>query len=108
MDRFSYLPMGRRRPWIIAAQGGLLLSVCLLGLIPDPGNNIVLLTWIAFLINSFAAVQDVAVDGMAIDVLPERGKANAFAGFGQVVGSVVRQLLAMAQLISVLLVPQHS
>ena len=28
MDRFSYLPMGRRRPWIIAAQGGLLLSVC--------------------------------------------------------------------------------
>ena len=88
MDRFSYLPMGRRRPWIIAAQGGLLLSVCLLGLIPDPGNNIVLLTWIAFLINSFAAVQDVAVDGMAIDVLPEeeRGKANAFMGFGQVAG----------------------
>jgi len=88
MDRFAYLPMGRRRPWVIAAQGGLLLSICLLGLMPDPVENIVLLTWLAFIVNSFAAVQDVAVDGMAIDVLPEeeRGKANAFMAFGQVAG----------------------
>ena len=88
MDRFAYLPMGRRRPWVIAAQGGLLLSICLLGVMPDPVENLVLLTWIAFMVNSFAAVQDVAVDGMAIDVLPEeeRGKANAFMAFGQVAG----------------------
>ena len=88
MDRFAYLPMGRRRPWVIAAQGGLLLSICLLGLMPDPVENIVLLTWLAFIVNSFAAVQDVAVDGMAIDVLPEeeKGKANAFMAFGQVAG----------------------
>ena len=41
-----------------------------------------------FLVNSFAATQDVAVDGMAIDVLPpaERGRANAFMAFGQVIG----------------------
>jgi len=88
MDRFAYLPMGRRRPWIIAAQGGLLLSICLLGLIPDPVANINFLTWLAFTVNTFAAVQDVAVDGMAIDVLleEERGKANAFMAFGQVAG----------------------
>ena len=88
MDRFAYLPMGRRRPWVIAAQGGLLLSICLLGLMPDPVENIVLLTWLSFIVNSFAAVQDVAVDGMAIDVLleEERGKANAFMAFGQVAG----------------------
>lgn len=88
MDRFAYLPMGRRRPWIIVAQGGLLLSICLLGLVSDPVSNIELLTWLAFIVNSFAAVQDVAVDGMAIDVLPEeeRGKANAFMAFGQVAG----------------------
>jgi PAT family beta-lactamase induction signal transducer AmpG len=38
--------------------------------------------------NCFGATQDVAVDGMAMDVLPEdeHGRANAFMGFGQVAG----------------------
>ena len=47
-----------------------------------------LLTWVAFAVNVFSSVQDVAVDGMAIDVLPaeERGRANAFMAFGQVAG----------------------
>ncbi|MBT4491656.1 MAG: MFS transporter [Gammaproteobacteria bacterium] len=88
MDRFSLLAMGRRRPWVIASQGGLLIAICLLGTTHDPVENIVLLTWFAFVVNMFAAVQDVAVDGMAIDVLPEdeRGRANAFMAFGQVAG----------------------
>ena len=53
-----------------------------------PLAQIALLTAIAFAVNLFAAVQDVAVDGMAIDVLPpsERGRANALMAFGQVAG----------------------
>ncbi|MEM1112218.1 MAG: MFS transporter [Pseudomonadota bacterium] len=88
MDRFSYLPMGRRRPWVIAAQGGLLLSMIGMGLTPDPTQQIAYLTAAGFIVNLFAAVQDVAVDGMAIDVLPldERGRANAFMAFGQISG----------------------
>ena len=41
-----------------------------------------------FVVNAFAATQYVAVDGMAIDILPEneRGRANAFMAFGQVAG----------------------
>jgi PAT family beta-lactamase induction signal transducer AmpG len=99
MDRFAFLPMGRRRPWVIAAQGGLLIAVLCLGVVPDPVNNMMLLTWVAFSVNCFAAVQDVAVDGMAIDVLPEgeRGRANAFMAFGQVAGySGSAALCAMA------------
>ena len=44
---------------------------------------------VGFVTNAFAATQDVAVDGMAIDVPPmnERGRANAFMAFGQVAGS---------------------
>ena len=40
------------------------------------------------MLNCFGAAQDVAVDGMAMDVLPEEehGRANAFMGFGQVAG----------------------
>lgn len=88
MDRFSLLSMGRRRPWVIVSQGGLLVAIVLLGTVPDPVANIAMLTWFAFAVNCFAAVQDVAVDGMAIDVLPEgeRGRANAFMAFGQVAG----------------------
>jgi|TARA_Y100000310_G_scaffold197650_1_gene197719 PAT family beta-lactamase induction signal transducer AmpG len=99
MDRFTFLPMGRRRPWVVSAQFGLLIAIVTLGTVPDPVNNMVLLTWVAFVVNGFAAVQDVAVDGMAIDVLPaqERGRANAFMAFGQVAGySASAALSAMA------------
>ena len=80
--------MGRRRPWVVAAQGCLLIAIFVLGSISDPVGNILLLTWGAFAVNCFAVIQDVAVDGMAIDVLPEdeRGRANAFMAFGQVGG----------------------
>jgi PAT family beta-lactamase induction signal transducer AmpG len=88
MDRFSFLPMGRRRPWVLAAQGGLTLALLPLLWAPDPMSNLFVLTVMGFVINCFSAVQDVAVDGMAIDVLPvnERGRANALMAFGQAGG----------------------
>ncbi len=88
MDRFCYLPMGRRRPWVIASQACILLGYLLLAMAPEPSQNVLLLAAIGFIINSFCATQDVAVDGMAIDILPEqeRGRANAFMFGGQVIG----------------------
>ena len=88
MDRFTFLPMGRRRPWVLAAQIGLTLSLLSLAFVDDPLGGFWTLVAIGFVINTFAALQDVAVDGMAIDVLPEneRGRANAFMAFGQVIG----------------------
>lgn len=88
MDRFSFPAMGRRRPWIMAAQGALALSHLALLFVTDPLAQWQLLVLAGVLINSFAALQDVAVDGMAIDILPldERGRANALMAFGQVVG----------------------
>jgi PAT family beta-lactamase induction signal transducer AmpG len=88
MDRFTFLPMGRRRPWVLAAQGGLTLALLPLLWAPDPMTNLHTLTLMGFVINCFSAVQDVAVDGMAIDILPadERGRANALMAFGQAGG----------------------
>ncbi len=63
MDRYTFLAMGRRRPWIIAAQTGLVLAMLGLALVPDPVNNFTVLTVMAFCVNCFAAVQDVAIDG---------------------------------------------
>jgi len=101
MDRFSFLAMGRRRPWVVGAQFGLVLTMLSLGLVPEPVEHIMLLTWVAFAVNSCAALQDVAVDGMAIDVLPleERGRANAFMAFGQVAGYSASGALSATALI---------
>ena len=88
MDRYEYLAMGRRRPWALAAQIGLTLSLLSLLLIDEPTSQIGLLMLCGALINSFAATQDVAVDGMAIDLVPEseQGRLNAFMSFGKAVG----------------------
>ena len=90
MDRFKFLPMGFRRPWVMGAQGGLALSLVALAAIGKVDvESLVPLMVMGFVVNAFAATQDVAVDGMAIDILPEgeRGRANAFMAAGQVCGS---------------------
>jgi PAT family beta-lactamase induction signal transducer AmpG len=88
MDRYEYLPMGQRRPWVLGAQLGLSLSLLALMLIERPAEQLGLLMLIGVVINSFAATQDVAVDGMAIDLTPlkEQGRLNAFMSFGKAVG----------------------
>ncbi len=88
MDRCEFLPMGRRRPWVIGAQLGLSLALLALTLVERPAEQLGLLMLIGVLINSFAATQDVAVDGMSIDLTPvrEQGRLNAFMSFGKSVG----------------------
>ena len=88
MDRYMFLAMGRRRPWVIGAQLGLSLSLLTLMLIDDPVEQVGLLTLIGVLINTFAATQDVAVDGMSIELTPtrEQGRLNASMSFGKAIG----------------------
>jgi len=88
MDRYEFLPMGRRRPWVLGAQLGLSLSLLALMFVERPAEQIGLLMIIGVLINSFAATQDVAVDGMSIDLTPvkEQGRLNAFMSFGKAIG----------------------
>ena len=86
MDRFSFLPMGRRRPWVLVAQSGILLGSLVLSF---GESSFAWMLAVGFVINFCAAWQDVAVDGMAIDVLQEdeRARANAFMFGGQAVGA---------------------
>lgn len=88
MDRFKFPAMGQRRPWVLGAQLGLALSLLSLGLVEDPMSQLPLLTLLGFITNCFAATQDVAVDGMAIDLVPEteHGRINAFMACGKAVG----------------------
>lgn len=77
MDRFTYLPMGRRRPWVLFGQVGILVSFVIMSFIQDPTSNIFTLTFIGFILMFFSAFQDVAVDGLAIDILPINQQARA-------------------------------
>jgi PAT family beta-lactamase induction signal transducer AmpG len=88
MDRYEFLAMGRRRPWVLGAQLGLTLALFSLMLIERPAEQIGLLMLLGMFINIFAATQDVAVDGMSIDLTPvrEQGRLNAFMGFGKAIG----------------------
>ena len=88
MDRYQYPAMGRRRPWVLAAQLGLAFSLFCLAIIEDPIKQLGLLMTFGVLVNIFAATQDVAVDGMAIELVPEseQGRLNAFMIFGKAIG----------------------
>ncbi|MCP9199563.1 MFS transporter [Gramella sp. GC03-9] len=77
MDRFTYLSMGRKRPWVIFGQLGLILSFLFLGMVEDPLNNLSGLMMVGFLVNFFGAFQDVATDGMAVEVIPAKEQARA-------------------------------
>ena len=89
MDRYTYLPMGRKRPWVIAAQLGLIGSLIAMGFVPDPLNNLRLFMGAAFLVSVFGAMQDAAADGMAVDVVPahQQARANGFMAGSRMIGS---------------------
>jgi len=89
MDRFSYLPMGRRRPWVLFGQLGLMLSFILMAFVPDPLNNLNLFMAAGFAVGFFGAFQDVATDGMAIDIIPvnQQARANVFMWGSKIMGT---------------------
>ena len=89
MDRWSYLPMGRRRPWVLFGQVGLVFSFLSMTLIPDPVNNILGLSIMGFIVSFFGAFQDVATDGMAVDIIPveQQSHANGLMWGAKVLGT---------------------
>ena len=91
MDRFTYLPMGRRRPWVLLGQFGLMMSFMAMAFIDDPLNNMSALMAAGFAVGFFGAFQDVATDGMAVDIVPvkEQARANGFMWGAKIIGTSV-------------------
>lgn len=91
MDRFTILSMGRKRPWVIFGQLGLIISFLSIGLVNDPLNNLNGLMIAGFFISFFGAFQDVATDGMAIDVVPinEQARANGLMWGSKTIGTAL-------------------
>ncbi len=91
MDRYTYLPMGRRRVWLISAQ--LVMIVCLIGcaIVGPSSSDIALLAAAGFIVNMATTYQDVAVDGLAVDIMEEeeRARASGMMFGGQAIGIAI-------------------
>jgi PAT family beta-lactamase induction signal transducer AmpG len=89
MDRYTILSMGRKRPWVIFGQLGLMTSFILMAFIPDPLNNLDTFMLAGFIVSFFGAFQDVATDGMAVDIIPpdEQARANGFMWGSKIIGT---------------------
>src|SRR5918912_1087041 len=90
IDVFASDRWGRRRGWIIGTQ--VLMAVTLLStvLLKLP-EQLALFTVILLLHNSFGAMQDVAIDALAVNTLheDERGLANGLMFAGAAIGQAV-------------------
>jgi MFS family permease len=89
VDRFGSERLGRRRSWIVPMQAGLALA-CLAAALLRPEEQLWQLAALVLLMNLFAATMDIAVDGLAVDLLEphELGYGN----IAQVVGYKIGML----------------
>lgn len=98
VDRYGSLRFGRRRSWIVPTQI-LLAGACFVAAFFPPGEGRALepLLVLVLLMNLFAATLDVAVDGLAVDLLrDDRGAVQRSLALGntiQVVGFKVGMLI---------------
>jgi len=92
IDVFRSQRFGHRRAWILFTQTMMVVTLLSLMFVPLP-EGLAWFTAVLLVHNSFGAMQDVAIDSLAVDTLheDERGLANGlmFAGasIGQAVGA---------------------
>lgn len=88
MERYTFLAMGRRRPWILAGTLGGAAGYAAMALVPDPLGQIGLLTALMVGGSLLIALQDIATDALAIDVVPldEQPRANGLMWGGKALG----------------------
>lgn len=90
VDRWGHGRLGRRKSWIIPMQVGLALA-CAAAAFVTPQEHLTAFLLLVLLMNLFAATQDIAVDGLAVDVLEphELGAGNGAQVVGYKIGMAV-------------------
>lgn len=94
LDRYPLSRLGRRRSWALLTQIGLLVSICLFGLL-SPQKNMGEILWVAVLLALFSATQDISLDAYRRELLSEEElglgnsiHVNAYRIAGLVPGSL--------------------
>ena len=88
IDRYTFLPMGRRRVWIIGAQALIVVALVIGAVLAPAYDDVFMLSAIGFCANAAVTFQDVGIDSLAVDIMPEdeRAKAGGIMGGAQIVG----------------------
>ena len=91
IDRFQYPKMGRRRPWVLIAQFGMIISLSAMLFIPDPTSDLTVIATMFLIYNIFTSLQDVSTDALAVDVLKphELEKVNSYMFTAKAVGGII-------------------
>lgn len=91
IDRFQYRQFGRRRPWILIAQTGMILILSSMLFIPNPASNVQLVATMFLVYNIFTSLQDVSTDALAVDILKphEMEKVNSYMFTSKTVGGMI-------------------
>lgn len=91
IDRFQYRKMGRRRPWILIAEIGMILTLSLILFVPNPSQNFSTIAAIFLVYNIFTSLQDVSTDALAVDVLKvhEFEKVNSYMFSSKILGGMI-------------------
>ena len=71
IDRYRFPRMGRRRPWVLLAQLGMIFTMAAFLLVEDPADDLQMLALFFLIHNIFAALQDVSSDALAVDTLSD-------------------------------------
>lgn len=95
MDRYTYLAMGRKRPWVLLSHLGLIASLIWMAYVPDPLNNLAMFNIAGFILSACGAIQDAAGDAMAVDVIPDdqQARANGYMQGSRMLGSSLALVL---------------
>jgi len=103
MDRYTFLAMGRRRIWLIGAQLVIILLLLACAAISPGVRDIGWLAAIGFAVNLATTFQDVAVDGLAVDIMEEeeeRSRASGMMFGGQMIGMSLATALSGAAIVA--------
>lgn len=97
VDRHYVPRIGRRRTWILGMQLAATLVLATLAVMPGAGDFDVLMVAM-FVLNLVAATQDIATDGLAVELLPaeDRGFANGLQVAGYRIGMIVGGAVLLA------------
>jgi PAT family beta-lactamase induction signal transducer AmpG len=100
VDRFE-LPflhrwLGRRRSWMLLAQGGLVAGLAAMAH-GDPATSLMPLVWLALGVAFLGATQDIAIDAWRIEAVPQsqQGAMAAAYQLGYRVATLANQALAL-------------
>lgn len=98
VDRWWWPRLGRRRSWILPMQLAL-AATCAAAAFTHPEERLLPLLGLVLCMNLFTATMDIAVDGLAVDVLAARDLG--YGNIAQVVGYKLGMLTAGGALLAV-------